>query len=223
MPHIHSITKKGGSGAGTASWGPDFGGLDGDQFEVGSAISLLMAPSFAPITQSASITELRYDAVALRGADSAVNDGPDAWTNPTNATGLRNAVEASRAGQALVATDGNLRLGYADFTGGIENFTITLVQLRFDTRQTGTVLNNGGLHHEYRLAAGAWTSLQIFVADIDNNPITYDITAAVGGDWAKLNALEVRVRAVLAVGTLLVSCLCDAVEVRVVSDRVIVP
>jgi hypothetical protein len=231
----------GGGGTGTVAWEPDD---VADAMEAVASLSLTdVGPAFEPVTAqgsvsltdvkpnyepiggAGSITELRYDAAYLAGATAAANDGPDAWTSPNNALGARGvAGEASRVGQALAATDANLRLGYADFAGGLETFTITAVSLRYDTRQTGTALNNGGLHHEYRLAGGdPWTSLAIFTADVDNNPTTYDITAAVGGDWSKLNALEVRVRAVLGVGTNLVSCFCDSVEVSVTANRVVTP
>jgi hypothetical protein len=232
------------AGVGSVAWGPDFGGVNGDQLGVAAAVTLPnieaayepvtvqgsatlteVRGNYEPVTEVATITELRYDTAYLAGATTAANDGPDAWTSPNNAVGARGvAGEASRVGQAVAATDANLRLNYADFGGGLETFTITAVSLRYDTRQTGTLLNNGGLHHEYRLvAAGAWTSLAVFTADVDNNPTSYDITADVGGDWSKLSALEVRVRAVLAVGTAAVTCFCDSVEVSVTANKVVTP
>lgn len=226
------------SAGGAVQWGPDFGGTDGDQFgavadlalttlaldggDLGAVadLTLELSATMEEMGCVANVSSISYDVDLTRGADSAVNDGPDNWTNPGNATGLQDSNEASRVGQVLVVTDANLRLGYADFSGGMETFNIGLVLLRFDTRQTGTAANNGGLHHEYRLVSGgAWTSLEVFTADVDNNPKTYDVTAAVGGDWAKLNALEVRVRAVLPTGTALVNCFCNAVHVTVSADK----
>lgn len=164
---------------------------------------------------------LIYDVVYLAGSDAANNDGPDNWTNPNNANGLRDAAEASRTG-SIGGVEGNLRLTYPDPSGGLPDFTISLVELRYDTRQTGTALNNGGLHHEYRIgAAGGWTSLEIFTGNVDNNPKTYDITAAIGGSWTNINDLQVRVRAVLGATTSLVTCFCDAVELRIVAQRTI--
>ena len=232
MPYYPLPFPSGGSGAVTIAWGPDFGGADGDGFEVTAAVTVDdMAATYEILTATAAVSydaaitlelltastnldELVYAADYNQGADSAVNDGPDNWTTPGSATGQRDGTETSRVGQLLASTDANMRLGYADPAGGIQTFTLTLVQLRYDTRQTGTVLNNGGLHHEYRLDGGAWVSLEIFTGDINNDPIIYDITSAVGGDWAKINALEVRVRAVLGIGTNLVTCFCDAVELR---------
>lgn len=235
----------GGGGTATVAWGPDFGeSSDDNTFTAQAALSLTdvaavyeplicqgalsltdVAASYEPVTCQGSFSQLVYDATIVRSANAAVNDGPDNWTTPNNATGAPDNADATRAGQALASTDGNLRLNYADFTGGIETFTISLVQLRYDVIQSGTVLNNGGLHLEYRLAVGAWTSLAIYTGDVnfDASPDVYDITAAVGGDWTKLNTLEVRVRAVLGVGTALVTCSCDAVEVRVVAQKVVTP
>lgn len=172
----------------------------------------------------AKLVQVSYDLTRFSGANAAVNDGPDNWTNPANAIGKRNDVAATRSGQVVALTDANLRLGYANFTDKTD-LTITQVRLLYSTAQSGTVLNNGGLHHEYRLApADPWTSLQVFTGNHDSTSPSasdpYNITAAVGGDWSKLDALEVRVRAVLGVGTLAVACSCDAVEVEVLADLV---
>lgn len=180
--------------------------------------------SFEPILScTGDVSELAEVATILVGANTVANDGPDNWTNPNNATGTRQGSEASRVGQLAASTDANLHLTYQDFSGtDLDSFTITTVNLRYDTRQTGTALNNGGLHHEYRIGnSGAWTSLEIFTGNGDNDPKSYDITSAIGGSWANVDAVEVRVRAVLGIGTNLVTCFCDAVELQVVAAKTI--
>lgn len=232
-------TVSGGGGGGTAAvdWGPDFGdlGLNAEadvslaalettygDLAVSTAVGLGVEATFAEIV-AAAVSRIHYDIDWLAGGTTATNEGADNWQNPDNATDLRDGAEASRSGSVGGQT-GILRLDYADPTGGgLSTFTIDLVELRFDTRQTGTALNNGGLHHEYRLdPADSYTVLQSFTGDIDNNPATYDITANVGGSWTKLNNLQTRVRAQLGTGTSLVSCFCDAVEVHILAHEELV-
>lgn len=224
-------------------WGPDFGTPNGDALPIALDIGLdtltteyegpgivfdigleTLDATFEGPGLVFDFGNVTLDADYVAGANTAVNDGPDNWTNQGNTTGLRNGVEASRAGQVAATTDANLHLTYANPSGGLEAFTISTVELRYDTRQTGTVLNNGGLHHEYRIgSSGAWTSLEVFAGNIDNNPKAYDITAAIAGSWTNINALEVRVRAVLGTATNLVTCFCDAVELRIVASKTITP
>lgn len=235
------VRKCAGGTGGTAEieWGPDFGGANGDNPTCIGEVDLeSIAVTYnndclgtiddytANVTYELNTCQcgqqsLIYDVIYLAGSNAANNDGPDNWTNPNNANGLRDATEASRAG-SLGGVEGNLRLTYPDPSGGLPDFTISTVELRFDTRQTGTALNNGGLHHEYRIGAvGGWTSLEIFTGNVDNDPKTYDITAAIGGSWTNINDLQVRVRAVLGATTSLVTCFCDAVELRITATRTI--
>jgi hypothetical protein len=235
---VRLLPGSGGGASGTVAWVP--GENDGTPFNSTGAVALtnvdptfdlaclgtfdsfIASISYDAVTCVGDVVTLVYDAIWLAGPDAAVNDGPDNWTNPNNATGLRDATEASRAGQLLATTDANLRLTYADPSGGIETFTISTVELRYDTRQTGTSLNNGGLTHEYRIGgAGAWTTLETFTADVDNNPKTYDITTVIGGSWTNINDLQVRVRAVLDLATNLVTCFCDSVELRIVATKTV--
>lgn len=224
-------------GGGVVTWGPEFAGEPAVGAEVAadtmaavyegpSAIATVShdaAVTYANPAGIGTVTEVVYSATYDAGANSVANDGPDNWTGPNNATGTTDATNATRAGQALASTDANLRLGYANPSGGIETFTLTSVELRFWTAQSGTLVSNGGLHHEYRLDGGAWVSLAVFTGDVTNSGTTYDITAAVGGDWAKINALEVRVRAVLGIGTNLVTCSVDAVTLHFTATKTVTP
>lgn len=228
------------SSAGTVIMGPYYGDLNSaGRLRLASALAGLsltksvddvrittvtatFSPTFQAGTAKLDPSTLNMSAVITRGSNSMVNDGPDNFTNPTNAQGaVSDVAYATRTGQLTAATNANLRGNYQDFTGGIELFTISAVSLSFYALQEGTVLNNGGMHYEYRLTGGAWTSLQIQTGTVDNvtTPATFDITAAVGGSWALLNALEVRVRAVLAIGTNLVTVSVDAVVVNITASR----
>lgn len=219
------IKKPATGGSGVVAWGPDFGTPGGDTIGVVGTLSMPdLAVVYDAMTCQGNLTELTYNtsSFSLR-ADVAVNDGPDNWTNPTNAQGAPDGTNATRVGQALAATDANLHLTYPNPSGGIETFTITDVTLTFTTRQSGTVLNNGGLVHEYRLAAaGAWTTLETIANDkaVDS---TYNIFGAVGNSWANVNALEVRVRAVLGTATALVNITCDAVNATITANKTVVP
>lgn len=175
--------------------------------------------SSTPQAPALNMEQVKYDLNHQSGANVATNDGPDNFTNPTNAQGVRNLVNATRAGQLAAATNANLRLAYANHTAKTD-LAISLVELEFYVIQSGTTPNNGGMHLEYRLDGGAWTTLASYVnnQDFTSTPDTYDITTAVGGDWAKLDALETRVRVVLGTGTNLVSVGVDAVERHIVAS-----
>jgi hypothetical protein len=164
-----------------------------------------------------------------RGGSSVVNTGT-AWTNPNNivsgTAGKHDGLNATRAGQLGAATDGTLEISYPAVVnhGGQ---VISAVKLYFYVSQAGTALNNGGLVLSYSVDGGAnWTVLETITGNVDHMAAgrVFDITAAVGGDWAKVGtSLKTRVRANLAVGTAAVTIAADAVEVEAMASMTWVP
>lgn len=167
------------------------------------------------------IRRIQFDLTHRRGANAQAGTG-DAWTNPGNAIdgtdGKHNGTVATRAGQVLSATDGTLTLDYPNFANK-STMTITSVKLHFYVQQAGTVLNNGGLI----LRDGA-TVLETITGDVNSltTPRTFDVTAA-HTTWASLDSLQSVVRANLGIGTNLVTCSVDAVELEVVATETQTP
>jgi hypothetical protein len=167
---------------------------------------------------AAKLTRIQYDLTHISGASAAANAGADNWTNINNATGTENTTNATCAG-ALAARTFIAELTYADFPNKAP-LTISSVILRFYVEQAGTVLNNGDMRLLYNLGAGFVTS-ETITGDVSNltagNSRNFDITAAIGGDWTKLNALQTRVEVRTDAAETLINAALDAVEVRVVA------
>lgn len=207
----------GGGGSGHIEIGPNFGNPPEAVVRVStrlSTVGIVIAsgsPRVACALPSMGIAGLaagsprvsvaaRADVTLFAGAATAVNDGPDNFTNPTNAQGVANATEATRAGSPTAAINATLRLTYTNMPSWLTSYTIEFVRLRFHFAQAGVVLGNGGVHVEYRTAAaGAWTTVLSTPNNNDNitSPLDQDITAIIGQDFTKLTDLETRIRATL--------------------------
>lgn len=178
----------------------------------------------AGMPQNAGVTvnKTKIGLVHQSGANVATNIGANAWTNPANAQGLRNNVSATGVSNALGARTYQLRLEYPNHVNKTE-LTITKVQLRFSTSQAGTLLDNGNVQLGYRFAtSGAFTMLSTRTGnfnDITGPALAFDITAAVGGDWSKLNALETTVLCALPLAVTNINVACDAVTVYIEATR----
>lgn len=152
-----------------------------------------------------------------RTIGSATNIGPDNWTNVTNAQGSPNGSNATRSGQALAATDAQIRGVIDDINTTKDVLTIDQVRLLFYVQQAGTTLNNGGLSLEWRIgSSGGWTNLATYTNNQNflSTPDAHDITGSISS-WGNIRDIEVRVRFQVALGTTLVNAACDAVELVV--------
>ncbi len=157
-----------------------------------------------------------WDYVGTKAVATATNIGGDNWTSVTNAQGTPDSSFATRAGQALSSTDGQIRC-QMQATGNKDELTIDAVTLRFYVEQTGTVLSNGGLELAWRIGnTGAWTTLATYTGNVDFAPAydEHDITGSIAS-WQNIRDVECRVRANLGTGTPLVNCRCDAVELHI--------
>lgn len=148
---------------------------------------------------------------------TATNIGADNWTNVTNAQGANDGSNATRNGQTLGSTDGQIRCQFSiNGSGEKDQLTIDLVELRFYVQQTGTTLNNGGLELDWRIgSSGAWTNLATYTNNQNflTTPDAHDITGTL--TWANIRDIEARVRLNVGAGTTLVQGVCDAVLLHV--------
>ena len=171
-------------------------------------------------TPALEMVQVTYNLTKLTGGNAATQTAVGArsdWASIANATGSNNGTNATFAGDALGARSGRLDLAYANVTGKTD-LTITLVQLLFYGSVAGTGLNNADVRLEYDLG-GAVTTLETITGDatFSATPKTHDITAAVGGLWSNIDALNTHVRAESALGELWTANL-DAVMVRVLAN-----
>lgn len=180
-------------------------------------------PTKALSKPAINILQIKYDLTHRSGAAAATNIGTFAWTTPANAQGLHDAAAATMAGDVAAARDGAVRLDYADFVNKTE-LVISSVLLHFYVQSSGTVANNGDLRLAYR-ADGTFTYggtvLETITGNVNNfsAPRTFDITAAIGGSWSKLNDLTAFVRGLTDVGENLIAYSANAVELEVVASK----
>ena len=178
-----------------------------------------------PQNPAAEIVRAQYDLVhrTVSGppaTNAATNLGPQNWTNPANAQGAHNAVNATAVGNLTAAQDFNLKLDYDNFTNK-SGMTITAVKLYYYLNQTGTSLNNGALEWFYSLDGGTnYTSVPGAKQTADVNfmttPSTKDFAGALP-TWAQLDLLTVKIRFNPAAAANLVNAAVDAVELEVMA------
>lgn len=148
------------------------------------------------------------------GASSQTGSG---WTNPGNATGTHNGSNATVTGSATAATGGTLTLSFTPLTGK-SALVISSVTLDLYGAQSGTTLGNGNYTADYSLNGGTtWTNFLPTQTGNFTNDLGNDLTAAVGGNWANLQNVKVRVTASYAAANLS-SATLDAVELKVTAS-----
>lgn len=177
-------------------------------------------PSAAP---AGRVTQITYSLTHRKGATGVTEEavgGRTDFTNDANAIGSRNGTMATMAGSALGSRGGRLALSYQAFTNKTP-LTITSVKLIYYFRITGAIAAEADVQLWYSLDGGATKPVAAtFTQNTDgiNNPWVQDITAAVGGDWSKLDQLRAYVHAAAGLGDTWV-CDVDAVEVEIVASR----
>lgn len=163
------------------------------------------APTTVPVT-------IQYGQVFPAGEANAVAANTN-WANPNNAIGNTpgafaqlSAASSGLAGITSNTVSGTLSLSYADLAFSdipLAGATITLTY-GFGLVSGGTLPlgQSASLSLQYSLDNGAsWTNLQTFTAATGDSSRVFNVTAAVGGDYAKLNALQVRATGSVTSGT----------------------
>lgn len=133
---------------------------------------------------------------AASAATSAVS-GNRTWTNPANAQGLNNGSVATLTATATAAANANLTLTYTAVTNKTM-FAITKVELVIHSAVTLGTLQTVTTTARYSLNGGE-NFTQLFNRTTAYNNLTagevFDITAAVGGNYANLANLRVQIQA----------------------------
>lgn len=172
-----------------------------------AADSNAVAPRFfetAPVatdagTPSATLTQYANGNVSTTG-----------FTNPGNALGNTTATNASLSATSSGAlgvtsntTNGTMVVGFAD--PAISDLTISSVVVNVENAATsaGTLplAQAWNVAFEYSLNGTTWTNINTLAAITAKGTRTLDITAAIGGDWTKINSLQVRATGSVTSGT----------------------
>lgn len=173
---------------------------------------------------AAKIVQIKYDLTGTYGATSAAASHPSGstdWSNPSNATGNPNASNATVASSLTAAVDAILTLSYAALPNKTA-LTITQVQVKFTASLTKSALGTPSLALRYSLNGTSYTTLQTITAS-NAGPFTFDITAAVGGNWTNLQTLKAQLEFTSATGDTGSSATCDAVEFIITASTTQVP
>ena len=174
---------------------------------------------------AAKVTRIQFDVTHRRGGSTVVTS--TGWTSPANTidgdAGRANSTFAQVAGTAT-GNGGTLVLSYPA-QANRANLTITQVTLSFyvGTSVNFALLNNGSL--AYSLDNGTtFTVLSALASGLPAaTPRVFDITAAVGGDWAKIATLRTRVIVSFAAASALDLIALDAIEVTVTAAHTMIP
>jgi hypothetical protein len=138
-------------------------------------------------------------------AASAAVTGNRNWTNPANAQALPNGTVATLTATATAAANANLTLTYTGLTGKTA-FPITQVLLVFHASLTVGTLQTVSMVGRYSLNGGT-NYTQLFSRNAAFNNIaageSFDITSAIGGNWANLANVRVQIQGTLgtSIGT----------------------
>jgi hypothetical protein len=167
-----------------------------------------------PSAPAAEIVQIEYDLLRYVGANGSANVS-GSWTNLANVNGVENGTVTTSAG-ALGAGTRKLRGSYANMVNKDE-LTITEVTLLFWLAVTGDAT---GLLSDLTLAynvGGGEVTLELIEGNTSNLAVAreYDITAAVGGDWSKIDALETFVTHAYSAASIGVTASVDAITVRI--------
>lgn len=127
------------------------------------------------------------------------------WTNLSAALGLTgDGLSAIIQSDLLAARAGRLELGFGAIPEGHKSGSkIQQVRLLWWSRQDGTVLSNGNAQYGYKIGAGADAQLFSTPDSYFHQGQSYDITAAIGNDFNKLDALAAYIQSSYAAAALL--------------------
>lgn len=180
--------------------------------------STRLALSGVEVQPAANIVQIRYDLTRRVGADVVTQEahlGRSDWATITNAQGLNGVGgNATFAGSALGVRSGRLVGNYANVVNKAV-LAITSVKLHFYVTVAGTLLDNAEVQLTRRIS-GSDVVLQTITGNSSSVPITHDITAAIGGNWANIDSLEATVIASAALSELWTATV-DAIELEIIA------
>lgn len=165
------------------------------------------------------MVQVKYDLIRHVGANAAANLGPQNWTNPNNATGLKDGSNATSAGNLTAAQDFNLELNYANSVNK-GDLVISAVRLDVYARVTGDATGlQSTVTISYDVGAG-YVVLETILGNFDNlgTARSYDLTGILD-TWAKYDAFKVKVRHQTAIAATLVAGAVDAAEIDVTASK----
>ena len=147
--------------------------------------------------------------VTLAGYANA-NVSTTGWVNPANALGNTTATNATLtatatgiAGSTSATTNGAMVLGFADPL--LSDLTIQTATLNVERAvvSSGTLPLNQAVNvaWEYSFNGTTWTPITTAVAAVAKGMVSIDFAAALGGDWSKVSALQVRANGSVTSGT----------------------
>jgi len=174
------------------------------------------ALAIAPEKPALDLVQVKYDLTQTKGANAQAGTG-SAWTSPANATGRKNGVNATIAGDALAVRDGTLTLDYADTVGkATSGLAITSATLKFYVSLTTTAVPN---EHLILSWGKGNTATQLVDIAASSNDLaagrSFDITAGIAS-WADIDSLKTAVRFTSAIAST-GSAALDAVELVILA------
>ena len=181
------------------------------------------SPAHPDAAGGARVTRITYNLTHRRGSNAVTEvamNGRTDWANDGNAAGLNNATLATLTGLALNDAQGDLRLAYADMLNKA-SLTITLVELVAYWRMTGIPNTPTTARLRYSLNSGStWTTLAERAAafNVLSAGEKFNITAAVGGDWSKIDGLLVSSPSHIGLAQTGVEIAIDAVVLEVTAS-----
>jgi len=194
------------------------GVMDKIPLNIAARLSTVIRNYLVSSIPAANIVRIKYDVVGRKGANSVTQvNGPcggQHFTNITYAIGLHDGQYTVCDGNLLAARCGRLNLGFAPSLG---KTALTIVQVN--------------LHFYYQVirfisssASGGYTlggDTQLFVDNASVNygvtPRTFDITAAIAGNWANIDSIGAYFIADIGVAAIDDNVSLDAIELEVIS------
>lgn len=191
--------------------------------------TLLPAMTFNPViseyhldtTPAADIIQITYNLNRRVGGDVAANV-TGTWTTLANAEGIHDGSDATSTGAAVGATR-KMSLSYANHVNKSE-LVISSAKLFLYIQSVGNTAGLlGNISMAYNIGAGevnpvGWLN-RTDTFDFTTTPAEVDITTPIGGDWAKLDALQTFVTHVYGAASTTFVCRVDAIELEVIATK----
>ncbi len=160
------------------------------------AVSKISVEDVVPVAVE---TDVSGRVRVLTGANASVEDvgGTSALANDANTYGIKDGTTGSMADtSATGAQNKTVRWQFPDLNAFVQSFVITKVELKQYTRWSPG-LTAADISVEYRIGSGAWIVWEPPDSltgswNVLSAGFAIDITNAIAGSWANVNALEVR-------------------------------
>lgn len=167
------------------------------------------------------ILQAKFDLTHRSGSNAVTQvafAGRTDWLNLANAQGIHDATSASLSANLSSGQGGRLKLAYADFPNK-SSLTITTVKMYIYAQSTGTMGATDGI--VFYSWDGTTETAQLtkngLISDFNflTTPFVADVSSTIN-TWAKLDAFEARIDAILAIASL-ASFSVDAIELEVIA------